>query len=129
MFFLSLQYFRTIMMKNNVLKSFAAGPVSIGPNIIKNVWIVLYYILATNLAVTLSLNSNFHFRILRNISPISFITGDQPVTNTLAGYSVYEEEAKKLELYYPLNSSLALLITNSNNRNSNESHLMFKKMK
>ncbi len=113
MFFLSLQYFRTIMMKNNVLKSFAAGPVSIGPNIIKNVWIVLYYILATNLAVTLSLNSNFHFRIY----------------NTLAGYSVYEEEAKKLELYYPLNPSLALLITNSNNRNSNESHLMFKKMK
>ncbi|GED13740.1 DUF4238 domain-containing protein [Aneurinibacillus migulanus] len=120
MFFLCLQYFRTNMIKNNVLKSFASGSLPISPTLIQNIWSVLYFILATNLAIALSSSSTFRVLMLRNISPVPFITGDQPVINTFADYSVYEE-AKELELYYPLSPSLALLITNSNNHNSDQS--------
>ncbi|EJR53758.1 DUF4238 domain-containing protein [Bacillus sp. FSL W8-0519] len=120
MFFLCLQYFRTNMMKNNILKSFESGSVPIPSTFIENVWSVLYFIFATNLAVTLSSSNSFRFLMLKNNSTIPFITGDQPVINTHANYSVYEE-TKEFELYYPLTPSLALLITDSNNYNENQS--------
>lgn len=113
-FFLCLQYVRTNMMKNNVLRSFAAGPVSIPPKQIENIWSILYFILATNLALNLSSNSGYCVKILRNDSSVPFITGDQPVVNTHANYSIYDEETKELELYYPINPMMALLITSLN---------------
>ncbi|PGX57074.1 hypothetical protein COE12_03515 [Bacillus anthracis] len=119
-FFLCLQYFRTNMMKNNILKSFESGSVPIPPTLIENVWSVLYFIFATNLAVTISSSNSLRFLILKNNSTIPFITGDQPVINTQANYSVYEE-TKEFELYYPLTPSLALLITDSNNYNEIQS--------
>lgn len=120
MFFLCLQYVRTSMMRNNILKSFAAGPIPVSPTHIENVWSVLYFILATNLAVTLSTSRTFRVVMLRNISPLPFITGDQPVINTLVDYSILEE-ANELELYYPISPTLALLITDSDKRNSVQS--------
>ncbi|PHD06619.1 hypothetical protein COF45_25135 [Bacillus wiedmannii] len=119
-FFLCLQYVRTNMMKNNIQKSFESGPLPISPTVIDNIWSVIYVILATNFAIALSLNNSFRFLILKNNSTIPFITGDQPVINTHADYSVYKEP-KKLELYYPLTPSLALLITDSNNYNKTQS--------
>ncbi|WP_419879616.1 DUF4238 domain-containing protein [Brevibacillus centrosporus] len=108
------------MIKNNVLKSFASGPIPINPTLIENVWSVLYFVFATNLAISLSSNKDFRLLLLKNNSALPFITGDQPVINTQANYSVYEE-TKEFELYYPLSPSLALLITNSKTRNSNQS--------
>lgn len=113
MFFLCLQYFRTNMIRNNVLRSFASGSRSISPSLIQNVWSVLYFILATNLAYSLSSDDSYRALILKNTSPLPFITGDQPVINTRTDYSNYEQ-ATDLELYYPISPSLALLITDSN---------------
>ncbi|PLS17658.1 hypothetical protein CVD28_11565 [Bacillus sp. M6-12] len=115
MFFLCLQYVRTSMMKNNILKSFAAGPLPVSPSQIENVWSVLYFILATNLAMTLSTSRTLRVVMLKNISSLPFITGDQPIINTLVDYSVYEE-AKEFELYYPISPELALLISNNTNQ-------------
>ena len=70
------------MMKNNILKSFESGSVPIPSTFIENVWSVLYFIFATNLAVTLSSSNSFRFLMLKNNSTIPFITGDQPVINT-----------------------------------------------
>lgn len=44
-----------------------------------------------------------------------FITGDQPVINTKAKFS---SETKELELYYPLEPSKALIITEEKNFNT-----------
>jgi hypothetical protein len=120
LFFLSLQYFRSKMMKHNVLRSFAAGPISINSNIVENVWSILYFILATNLAHSLGSKSDYRFLFLRNKGGIPFITGDQPVINTYANYANYENETKNLELYYPLGPSLALLLTDSKEYISNQ---------
>lgn len=118
MFFLCLQYFRTNMLRNNVLRSFASGPRSISPSLIQNVWSVLYFILATNLGYSLSSDDSYRALMLKNASPLPFITGDQPVINTRTDYSNYEQ-ATDLELYYPISPSLALLITDSNHGGDN----------
>lgn len=119
MFFLCLQYFRTNMMKNTILRSFEAGPRPVPPELIRNLWSVLYFIFATNLAFSLSSDKSYRVLILRNTSPIPFITGDQPVINTRVNYSVYEQ-AQELELYYPVSPELAVLVTDSNTYDSHQ---------
>lgn len=110
------------MMKNNVVKVVKSGQRPMPPTFVQNIWSVLYFILATNLAFSLSSNSTSRTLLLINTSSVPFITGDQPVINTLADYSVYEE-AKELEVYYPLSQTLALLIPELNNPKGYQSAL------
>lgn len=120
-FFLCMQYFRTNKMKNNVLRSFEEGSIPISPILIENVWSVLYFIFATNMYLTLAAkDEKFKLMFLRNASHVPIITGDQPVINTHADYSIYDETSE-FELYYPISPSISLLITSSNKYNGNQS--------
>ncbi|PDZ39412.1 hypothetical protein CON18_14605 [Bacillus cereus] len=128
MYFISLQYMRTKMLKNNIQEAVRAAQKQnkiqepIDHTFIDNIWSVLYVIFARRIAFKISLDNSHRFLILKNKSTIPFITGDQPVINTLTDYSDYTE-TEKLELYYPITPSLSLLITPSRNGNKDQSIL------
>ncbi|PEC07527.1 hypothetical protein COM38_26880 [Bacillus toyonensis] len=128
MYFVCLQYMRTNMLKNNIQEAVKAAQKQnkfqepIDHNLIDNIWSVLYVIFARRFAFSISFSNSHRFLILKNKSTIPFITGDQPVINTRSDYSDYTE-TKKLELYYPITPSLALLIMPSRNGNKYQSIL------
>jgi Protein of unknown function (DUF4238) len=102
--FLTIQYMRT----NKIKSSIRTGVTIIN---IEKIWNIVSHILAMNSAYTLSLeidNHAFQLVSLTNISNVPFITGDQPVINTYGNYEVMPE---KLELYYPISPTKAILIT------------------
>ena len=114
LFFLSLQYCRTDMMRNNIHRSFANGPIPVPPTFIENIWSVLYFVIATNITYSLLSDKGYRILMLENSSTIPLITGDQPVINTQADYSNTEGETSELEFYYPISPSRAILISKSN---------------
>lgn len=114
-FFLSVQYFRTKMIRNSVVKSIESSDLKGYSINLEKIWNICAHILATNMGSYFVTHKNqFSFMLLKNDTCISFITGDQPVINTYADYSKFEE-TDAFELYYPITPKLALLITKSAN--------------
>ncbi|MCK6205740.1 DUF4238 domain-containing protein [Bacillus infantis] len=115
--FLSTQYYRTKRIKMNVIRSTKEAADRVGLSLeknVENIWNISSHILATSFAHTLFIASeNFKWTILTNTGNIPFITGDQPVINTHANYSL-NETTTELELYYPLSPDKALLISTVN---------------
>ena len=106
-YFLCQQYLRTQNIKSRVLSNTQRSKYDI-----EKIWNVLSHIFATNMAATLSnTRQNLRMVLIINESSIPFITGDQPVVNTYAVDKFGNELVDDFELYYPVSSKLAILIT------------------
>lgn len=107
--FLSMQYFRTQKIKHDVLSGLSEKLPTIN---LEAVWGVLKHIFATNLSYELFVHKDTMRPILlRNQNATELITGDQPVINTFASGTPTKQLVDKLELYYPVSPTLAVLIT------------------
>jgi hypothetical protein len=104
--FLAIQYVRTNKMKSNM------NEINFGEGINRdNIWSVLKYNVATNIAHSIFSHRFYKLVLIENDSNEALITGDQPVINIASG-GMYEKEASDVELYYPISPKLAILITN-----------------
>lgn len=104
--FLAIQYVRTNKMKSNM------NEINFGEGINRdNIWSVLKYNIATNIAHSIFSHRFYKLVLMENDSNEALITGDQPVIN-IASEGTYEKEATDVELYYPISPKLAILITN-----------------
>jgi len=110
-YFLCVQYMRTQKIKLSVLNATSVNK-SINT---EKIWNVLSHILATNMGWNLYANRKFKMVLLKNNSVKEFITGDQPVINTYATSVSNLTPPDKLEFYYPVSPSLAILITEKEN--------------
>jgi hypothetical protein len=107
MLYLSVQYMRTLKIESNLLEMTK----KLSKINVKKIWPVLRIIYSTNIGWSLSADpKRFKLVFLKNESDLNFVTADQPVINTYAAKSP-NIEVEKLEMYYPLSPSLALLIT------------------
>lgn len=106
--FLGRQYTRTKKIKEkriNIPDSVAV-PEPFKTCDFKKVSEVMSFLLADNIGNWI--HSTATFNLLRNDTPINFITGDQPIYNLLAKE---HEEPTEFELYYPITPKMALLIS------------------
>lgn len=101
--FMSFQIFRTSKLRNamkNLPFETPHDPSKTGP--------IEQFIYATNIGTYLFLQrKNYRIVFLRNETGCPFITGDQPIANMLG----LNDEQERLEFYYPLNPTLAILFT------------------
>lgn len=104
--YLCIQYFRTRKMKNAVLDVFNKDK----KMNVENIWNIISFIMATNVAMNISLDPNLRIRFFENSTDKSFITSDQPINNLLANDIDIDGNVKKLEFYYPLNPSSAISV-------------------
>lgn len=97
--FLTIQYFRTNIMKNSC--------VSNNPEInIQRIWPILHLVIGVNFSSSL-LCREINIEVLVNKTPTKFITSDQPVINLLMKDG---EETKELKLYYPISPYFAIIL-------------------
>jgi hypothetical protein len=105
--FIAAQYFRTPGMLANVtraLKDDFAFNVEAAFGLMRT-------IMSNNVGYALwARRTTLRTTFLRADGGSAFITGDQPILNTRAVGLAPGEEAKSLELYYPLSPNLALLL-------------------
>ncbi|HPS57858.1 MAG TPA: DUF4238 domain-containing protein [Spirochaetota bacterium] len=115
--YICIQYFRTENRKEKLLEG-----ISKKENInIENIWNVLRIIMATNMAALLSINKeHWELIFLKNENDIAFITGDQPVINLAAKHG---EKTERLELYYPITPTSAIIIKRKTNQRVKEKYL------
>ena len=110
-YYLCVQYFRTRKIQESILARFSANK-SVNMD---NIWYVLRHIYAANSAwVLFAETDRFRMHLIRNLSDVPLITGDQPVVNTYAVDRLGVEPVKDLELYYPVSPALAVLISEKN---------------
>jgi hypothetical protein len=103
LYFLSLQYFRTVKMREGLsnVPSYVPGH---DP---RRTAAVLNHIHATNVGAGLYRERKaYRIVFLRNVTAIPFVAGDQPVINMLD-----PKATDDLELYYPLTPRLAMVLT------------------
>jgi len=104
--YITHQYFRTAKLRNAMLA--IENPL---PHDMRRTWPIEAFIYATNLASSLvRQRRDYRIVLLRNLSAIPFITGDQPVINLLG------IEVEELDIYYPLQPDLAMIFTSSKAR-------------
>ena len=102
--FILMQYFRTKKIYDDLS--------TIEELRIDSVITPLRRILAFNTAKYLYQN-DFRTILLLNSTHQEFVTSDQPVCNTCVNYSILSRCTDKLELYYPISPSKAILITSN----------------
>lgn len=105
--YLCFQYFRTKNMKQNVLKTFEGDKFE---KLVKKIWNILSYVMATNLAQNISLDPKLKICLFQNDTDESFITGDQPIFNQLGENVDINGEVTDLDFYYPISPKHALSI-------------------
>lgn len=116
LYFLSVQYMRTRQMRETVVSGMAAR--ALGPYAdISRIWNLLSHVFATNIGWSLYLERKLYRPVILIAEGGAFITGDQPIINTLGRHDGTEPE--DLEYYYPLTPSRALLLTKQHNLDAN----------
>jgi hypothetical protein len=106
--FLCLQYMRTEKRRVNAIKATSwQHIIDTGKT-----WNILTHILSANMAWSL-LNEikEYTLLVLDNKTENPFLTGDQPVTNTHGTGTALTEQVYKVEFYYPLSPSKAMVLT------------------
>lgn len=102
-YFLCLQYFRTVKMREAFSKLISQVP---GHDPRRTAGALLH-ICATSVSASLFKEKRaYGIAFLRNETAVPFITGDQPVLNMLD-----PKKTDDLALYYPLSPRLAMLLT------------------
>ena len=107
LYYLCIQFIRTKKTKANAIR---ATNYQTKVNT-ENIWNVLSHIFATNIAFFINRQPDFKLILLNNLTKIPFITSDQPVINTFAVGKNIGDPVDELELYYPISSTIGLLIT------------------
>ncbi|HEX5734995.1 MAG TPA: DUF4238 domain-containing protein [Blastocatellia bacterium] len=107
LFFLFLQLFRTVKWNETI-----SAEISPTPGVrLESAWRVLRYVFASNAASTVFVErQNWRLRFLESCPTTSFITGDQPLFNTVPLPRAKAEAPEELVLYYPVAPTLALLL-------------------
>lgn len=109
--FLAVQYLRT----KKIASKYNSDP------LLSRIWGVLKHVLATNMCWAMQNNvEEFHIFLLKNNSHLGLITSDQPVYNTLHKTNIANGIPEKLELYYPVSPSLAVLLTQDSSKFPNQ---------
>lgn len=103
LFFLWVQYFRTRGMKEGVVASMADRPEM--QAIAQKAWPFFNFVVAMQVVENMVIKKDYRFVFLHNVSSVPFITGDQPVINTL-----WDEKQDKIEVFYPLSPISALMV-------------------
>lgn len=117
--YLCFQYFRTRKIKQNVKESLGEHA-SVFTNF-DNAFNLIAPIVSTQLGnslFNLIKNKELYCYLLKNVSEIPFITGDQPAINIHASL-IKHVETTNLALYYPLSPTVSLLITKEQLCNTN----------
>ena len=106
--YISMQYMRTTKNKQDII-SVLQNEEYVN---IENCIHPLSIIAATNVGWSLySRRQHSRMVLLQNETSTEFITGDQPVINTFANSSDEPLQEHEFELYYPVSSRLAILIS------------------
>ena len=103
LFFLWEQFFRTRGMKEGVVASMADRPEM--QAIAQKAWPFFNFVVAMQVVENMVIKKDYRFVFLHNVSSVPFITGDQPVINTL-----WDEKQDKIEVFYPLSPISALMV-------------------
>lgn len=103
LYFLSLQYFRTVKMRNGL----SSIPSLVPGHDARRTANILNHIHATNVGAGLFRDRRtYRIIFLKNDTLIPFVTGDQPILNMLDPMA-----SDDLELYYPISPTLAVMLT------------------
>lgn len=113
LFFLSLQYMRTKKIRQSMLDGFS-DRIELR-NTLERIWSVVSILFAMNIASGMMRDLS-RLIFLENQTVVPFITGDQPVVNILSEKIDSNPNASEVELYYPVSSRLAVLITDVKER-------------
>ena len=104
--YLFYQYMRTKRMRDTVFMR-VTGPYK---SYIEKAWPLMVLIFATNMTYAWH-GTDLSIKILLNNTSELFITGDQPIVNTYALGLPPDTPPEKVELYYPVSPTLAVLIS------------------
>lgn len=103
--FLSLQYFRTKSLKENIAGIYISNDLNYS-----KCWNILRHIFAVNVSRGLFLERNTRpFILIENRTCLPFITGDQPVVNLYQSH-LSDKEPTMLAFYYPITPWLAIIL-------------------
>lgn len=109
-YFISHQYLRTKRMQDGVFASMAR--LGMPKQQCKRIWPILRHIFATSISYSIFIRRGTMKLILLNCTPgMEFITCDQPVLNTYAGWKLDSPAPTEVELYYPISPTQAVLLT------------------
>lgn len=108
--FLFAQYLRTNRMRSNLLAVFSNPVFKDRIGLLKESWPVYHLLAAIVWGTGYSLMAK-NYQILKTSGNREFITGDQPVINTLATHGSIDNPVDGFELFYPISPKLALLLT------------------
>jgi len=109
--FVAYQYFRTKARKEAVLNQFDGKD----QVLMRRCWPVLMHVFATNVGHSIFVRRKTERLVLiSNESSVEFITGDQPVLNTYAAHVSPLDGVEKVEFYYPISPTKAVIFTDSN---------------
>lgn len=118
------QYFRTKRIVNGVKHNFKKYESQIQKNINSNVSdekfdtdniTFLYLIIKPILLLNDMLKNDFYPILLKNCTYTPFLISDNPSINTYADKNKKKYNVDELEIYFPLTSNLALLLTKNKN--------------
>lgn len=110
---LAHQYMRTKRIKEALLRSGLRPPLD--RDFARRIWNVLSHIYAVNVGWSLfAERKNSKLVLLDNQSTTPFITADQPVINLQSSDQDSDVPAEKLDLYFPLSPTRAMLLLEAN---------------
>lgn len=105
LFFLFLQFFRTSKWPRTIHSAIAPVP---GVRF-ERVWKVLPYLFADNVGEAIYRERmNWRLVFLESCSPVSFVTSDQPLFNTVPLPESKSESPEELKIYYPISPQLGI---------------------
>lgn len=109
LFYLTIQYFRTRTMKDRVSEGMSDRPEI--ANIAEKTNPLISFVMSLLFVYNAARRQDYTFILVNNDTNISFITGEQPVINTVAEEVDENGYSKDLEFYYPISPKLAYLVT------------------
>jgi hypothetical protein len=110
--FISVQYLRTKKIREEMEQTFKTSLKDFG-----RLWTVFAHIFANNVGRSFFGGfRDYKIVVVENVTPVRFITGDQPVIN-LHGNPFTRAVPEDMELYYPLSPTKALFYVKATNDN------------
>lgn len=109
LYYLMVQYLRTKARKDSFASSITDSSDLMG--VVEKCWPYFNFVVAMQMVESFVVKKDYRFVFIKNTSAMPFITGDQPVINSLGHITDEEGYAKELELYYPTTPTTALMIS------------------